>query len=60
VGLGDVADDGEASTLTSSDPFESAQTWLVGHPLLAARLLAPTGTATDFTSDGDRRIRTKG
>ncbi|MFK4104055.1 HupE/UreJ family protein [Streptomyces sp. NPDC019531] len=45
----------ERSTLTSSDPFESAQTWLVGHPLLvaatvaataaAARVLAPTGTA---------------
>ncbi|MCX4766154.1 HupE/UreJ family protein [Streptomyces sp. NBC_01275] len=43
----------ERSTLTSSDPFEGVQTWLVGHPLpvaatvaaaaVAARLLAPVG-----------------
>lgn len=30
----------ERATLTSSDPFESVQTWLVGHPLLVAASLA--------------------
>ncbi|MEU4657419.1 HupE/UreJ family protein [Streptomyces sp. NPDC023723] len=30
----------ERSTLTSADPFEGAQTWLVGHPLLVAVAVA--------------------
>lgn len=30
----------ERATLTSSDPFEGIQTWLVGHPLLVAVALA--------------------
>ena len=30
----------ERATLTSFDPFESIQTWLVGHPLLIAVTVA--------------------
>lgn len=30
----------ERATLTSSDPFEDIQTWLVGHPLLVAVMVA--------------------
>ncbi|MFE9996239.1 hypothetical protein [Streptomyces avermitilis] len=30
----------ERATLTSADPFEGIQTWLVGHPLLVAASVA--------------------
>ncbi|MHA5051304.1 hypothetical protein [Streptomyces sp. SD15] len=30
----------ERATLTASDPFEGVQSWLVGHPLLVAVVVA--------------------
>lgn len=48
----------ERAALTSSDPFEGIQTWLVGHPLLVAVAVAALAvvarrTAPPAPSDGD-------
>ncbi len=53
----------ERATLTSSDPFESIQTWLVEHPLLVAAAVAALATVAQRTaprapSDGDGTLQT--
>ena len=51
----------ERATLTSSDPFEGVQTWLVGHPLLVAVALAVLAAAARLSHkelDGPSLCRT--
>lgn len=47
----------ERSTLTSVDPFESAQTWLVGHPLLVAAAVATGAVAARLLKPADSAAR---
>lgn len=52
----------ERATLTSTDPFEGVQTWLVGHPLLVAVTVAALAVVARRTAprtpfDGDGALR---
>ncbi|GAA3785253.1 hypothetical protein GCM10023083_21670 [Streptomyces phyllanthi] len=54
----------ERATLTSSDPFEGIQTWLVGHPVLVAATVAALAvvarrTAPRAPSDGHGVLRAR-